>query len=69
MYVYDYNSIMKAPMKNRSDKEIICAFTELTKDLKTHGFNPRFHVMDNESSRALKNKTTIMDIKYQLLSK
>ena len=68
MYVYDYNSIMKAPMKNRSDKEIICAFTELTKDLKTRGLNPIFHVMDNEASTEIKKIINTIYIKYQLFT-
>ena len=34
MYVYDCNTILMTEMKNRSDKEIIWAFTELTEDLK-----------------------------------
>ena len=41
-------------MKNRSDKQMIQAFTELTTDLKSRITNPGFHFMDNKVSTALK---------------
>ena len=62
MYVYDCNTILTYPTKNRNKKEIMRAFTKLTTDLKTHGLNPGFHVMDNEASTTLKNKMPNMDI-------
>ena len=34
MYVYDCNAILTAEIKNRSDKEMIREFAELTEDLK-----------------------------------
>ena len=67
MYVYDCNKILFDPTKNRSDKVIIHAFSELTTDLKTSGFNQIFHVIDNKASTALKNTMTTMDINYQLV--
>ena len=54
-------------MKNRSDKEMIWDFIELTTDLKIRGINPGFHFMDNEASTAFKMSITTMDIKYQLV--
>ena len=66
MYVYDCNDILNTSTKNRSDKEMIQAFTELTEDLKTREINPGFYLMDNEASTALKTKMTTMNIKYQL---
>ena len=54
-------------MKNRSNKEMIRAFTELSADLKSHGINPGFHFMDNEASKALKMIITTMEIKYKLV--
>ena len=62
MHVYDWKNIMTTAMKKRSDKEMICAFTELTTELKTHRINPRFHIMDNKSSKALKIAMLTMDI-------
>ena len=41
---------MKSPMKNRSDKEMICSFKELTTDLKICGINPGLHIMGTEVS-------------------
>ena len=49
MYVYNCNSILTTEMNNRSDKEIIRAFTELTTDLKSRKINPGLHLMENES--------------------
>ena len=54
-------------MKNRSNKEVIRAFKELTADLKSRGINPGFHFMDNEASKDLKMTITTMDIKYKLV--
>ena len=48
MYVYGFNKILPDSMKNSSDKENLCVFTELTTDLKAHRLNTTFHVMDNE---------------------
>ena len=66
MYVYDWNVILKTAMNNRIDKEVIRAFTELSTDLKIHGINPGFNLMENKASTALKMAMTTMDINYQL---
>ena len=52
-------------MKNRSDREMIHAFTELTIDLKIRGFYPGFHIIENEASTARKKAITTKNIKYQ----
>ena len=67
MYEYDCNEILTAEMKNRSDKQIIRTFTELTEDLKIHGIKPGVNIMDNKSSTALKMKMPSMNVKYQLV--
>ena len=67
MYVYDCNGILTTAVKNRSDKEMIRAFTSLTEDLKILGIHPGFHFMDNEASTALNLTTMTINIKYQLL--
>ena len=46
---------------------MICAFTQLTTDLKIQGFNPGFHIMDNETSAELKMTINTMYIKYQFV--
>ena len=67
MYVYDCNSIRATATKNRSDKEMIIAFTSLNEDLKIRGIHPDLHFMENESSTDLKMTMTTMNIKYQLV--
>ena len=67
MYVYDSNTILMTAMKNKSDKEMIRYFTELTTDLKVCGINTGLHFMDNEASTALKMVMATIDIKYQLV--
>ena len=68
MCVYDCNVILTAEMKNRSNKETIQAFTELTEYFKSRGINPGLNFIDNEASTALKMKIPTMDIKYQLVT-
>ena len=68
MYVYDCNTILTTSMKNRIDKEMIQAFTELTEDLKRCGINPGFHFMDNEASTALNITINPINTKYQLVT-
>ena len=47
MCVYDSNAIINTETKNRSDKDIIRAFTSLTEDLRIQGIHPGFHFMEN----------------------
>ena len=54
-------------MKNIGDKEMIRAFTALTEDLKSHGINPGFYFVENETSTDLKMTMTSINIKYQLV--
>ena len=54
-------------MNNRSEKERIRAFTELTEDLNIRGIKPGFHFMDNDASAILKITMTTVDIKYKLV--
>ena len=68
MYVYDCNSILATAMKNRSDREMIRAFTSFTTDLRSRGINPRLHFMDNEASTELKMAMTTIYINYQLFN-
>ena len=67
MYVCGCNSIATIAIKNRSDKEIIKAFTSLTEYLKSRGINPVLHFMENEASTPLNIRMTSMNIKYQLV--
>ena len=53
-------------MKDRSDKDMIRAFTSLTEDLKSREIHPGFHFMDKEAYTALKLTMMTMNIKCQL---
>ena len=68
MYVYNCNSILTTEMNNKSDKEIIRAFTELTTDLKSRKINPGLHLMENESQIYFFMTMATMDIRYQLVT-
>ena len=68
MYVYDFNAVLATAIKNRSDKDMIRAFTSLTEYLKTQGIHPGIQFMDNEASTALNLIMTNMNIKYQLVT-
>ena len=65
--MYDCNSILTTEMNNINDKDIIRAFTSLTKDLKIRGIHPGFYFIDNKESTALKLTMTTMNIKYHLV--
>ena len=67
MYVYDCNATLATAMNNRSDKEMIRAFTYLTGDLQIQGIHPVLHFMDNEASTALNLTMPTINIKYQLV--
>ena len=54
-------------MKNRSNEEMIRAFTDLTADLKSRERNQGFNLMHIVASTALKMIITTMDIKYKLV--
>ena len=64
MYVYHCNAILRKATKNRGNKEVIRAFTELTADLKSRGINPGFHFMDNEASKRFKNDNNNHGLTY-----
>ena len=68
MYVYDCNTILTIATNNISKNEMIRALTPLTEDLKSRGFHPGFHFMDNEASTTLNLTTPTMNIKHHLLS-
>ena len=45
MYLYGCKVILTTEMNNRSDKDTIRDFMELTTDLKIRGLNPGLHMM------------------------
>ena len=62
MYVYDYNVILTAATNNIIVREMIWAFTKLTKYLKSRRIIPGLHFMYNKESTALKIAMITMDI-------
>ena len=66
MYDYDSNAIIAEPIKNRSESELIRAFTKLHDYLMQHGSKPQFHTLDNECSQALIAAMERNQVKFQL---
>jgi hypothetical protein len=56
MIVYDYDStaILAEPIKNRSEQEILRAYSKLHQYLTDRGLKPQLQKLDNECSAALK---------------
>jgi hypothetical protein len=53
-YAYGPNAILARPMRNRSDAEMVKAYTDVYEYLENRGFKPRFNVSDNECSKTIK---------------
>ena len=64
MYMYDCNAILSTSMNNRSDKEMIRDFTNLTEYLKIWGIHPGLHFIYNDASTTLNMTMMTMNIKY-----
>ena len=50
----DSNAVLAKPMKNRTAKEMIWAYTALIHRINKAGFIPKKHILDNECSEELK---------------
>jgi hypothetical protein len=68
LYDFGTNNILADPMKNRSDSEVIRAYTVIYDELTSKGLKPMFQTMDNEASKALKTFLTARNIKFQLVA-
>jgi hypothetical protein len=66
LYDYDCNAILAEPMKNRSNSEMIRAYTYLEEFLTECGLKPKLILLDNEASKALRDKMTKAGIRLQL---
>eukprot|EP00957_Ditylum_brightwellii_P103017 7851298-Ditylum_brightwellii.AAC.1 len=53
-YLYDANYIQGIPIKNRSAGEFEWAYAEAYEMMRTKGYKPKLHKLDNEISRRLK---------------
>ena len=67
LYDYDSNAILVEPMKSRSDTDMEKAYTKLYDYLTDCEIKPKFNVMDNEASTAIKKLLTRRDAKFQLV--
>ena len=54
-YVYKRNYIMVRTIKSRKNEDTVTTFKEVYGKLKTKEHQPKFHVLDNECSKAVKN--------------
>jgi hypothetical protein len=63
---YDRNSILSAPMKNRGDKYVVCAFNLLIQSIIIRGLKPILQRLEIEASLALRKYLTKQGIDYQL---
>ena len=66
VYDYDSNAIIAAPLKNRSDQEMIAAFKPILLLLRQRGVRPRVQRLDNEASMRFKAFLTEQEIDFQL---
>jgi hypothetical protein len=64
---YDSNTILMEPIKNRTDGEMIRAYTSLHKKLINTGLKPELQVMDNECYKAFRHYLTDENIYLQLV--
>ena len=50
-YVYDANYVCGIPMKNRSTDEFMRVYRDMYSMLKSKGYSPKLHKIDNETSK------------------
>jgi hypothetical protein len=69
MVVYDYDSttILAEPIKNRSERKLLRAYSFLHAYLTNRGLKPQLQKLDNECSQALKQFMCQHNVDYQLV--
>jgi hypothetical protein len=67
LYDYDSNTISTEPMKNRTDREMIQAYTSLHNQFINAGLKPELEVMYNECSTAFRQYLADEHIAVQLV--
>jgi hypothetical protein len=68
LYDYDINTISTEPMKNRTDKERIRAYTALHHQLLNAGLKTELQIMDNECSNKFRQYLNEQNIALQLVT-
>jgi hypothetical protein len=66
LYDYDTHNIVREPMKNRGDQEMVRTYNKLIQEIIDHDFKPRLQHLDNECSKSLRSLLNKHDIQFQL---
>lgn len=66
LYSYDSNAILSAPLKNKTEDEILKTYIKFYNYLTNAGFQPNTHWLDNEASTKLKEFNKKHGVQYQL---
>jgi hypothetical protein len=67
LYEVDSNAILVQSMQNRTSGEMVAAYEVLVNRLKTSGFEPKLHLLDNECSSEYKEAIANNGMKLQLV--
>jgi hypothetical protein len=69
MIVYDYDSatILAEPIKNRTDNELLRAYSKLHQYSTDQGLKPQLQKLDNKCSEALKQFMSHASVDFQLV--
>ena len=67
LYDWTSNSILATPLTDASEASIIEAFQRNIKYLKNRGFKPKFNIMDNVASKAVKSYLEEAKVALQLV--
>jgi hypothetical protein len=69
MVVYDYDSaaILAEPIKNRTENELLRAYSRMHQYLTDQGLKPQLQKLYNECSSALKKFMRNADVEFQLV--
>ena len=69
LIIYDWttNSILALPIENAKDETLVKAFKTQVKYLHKRGFKPKFNIIDNVASKAIKTYLEEANIGLQLV--
>ena len=69
LVIYDWtsNAILTLPIKDAKDETLVAAFKTQVKYLSKRGFKPRFNIIDNAASKAIKKYLEEAQIGLQLV--
>ena len=66
-YIYSKNAILMRAMPNRTDASMINVFKDIYETLKTRGWQPKLHVLDNECSKAVQKYIREENVRIQIV--